>query len=75
MVSKLTFKNEKKSSKKRKHEADTTETSLSHSKIATDTKSAAEEADDDQGWATAESRDDLNGPCMLVLVIRSGIVY
>ncbi|KAK9321636.1 FRG1-like family-domain-containing protein [Lipomyces orientalis] len=71
MVSKLTFKNDM--SKKRKREKAVEEDDLGvgyESKKVTSSETAKNEVDhenDEEGWVTAKSKDDLNGPCMFIL--------
>lgn len=70
MVKPLSFKGDKKASKKRKRgakEADDEDAPASKALVPID---AAPEAEDDENWVSADSVDDIAGPVILVLPLK-----
>ncbi|KAK9236014.1 FRG1-like family-domain-containing protein [Lipomyces kononenkoae] len=71
MVSKLTFKNDK--PKKRKHEKagedDDLDKGYKSKKNAAPERQEAQldHEDEEEGWVNAKTKDDLNGPCMIIV--------
>ncbi|KAK9370553.1 FRG1-like family-domain-containing protein [Lipomyces kononenkoae] len=71
MVSKLTFKNDKTKKRKREKtgEDENPDKGYTSKQIISSERQETrlDQDDDEEGWVTAKTKDDLNGPCMIIV--------